>query len=98
MLAGILADQAMHPNRSHMVRFAESAIALAEAGLGVTIVDEFSARAANRSRVRLLPIDTSRRFRVHLHRGLGEGVGGVAERFETVLREAILARASEPIA
>ena len=86
MLAGILADAGFHPAWGHLVRFAESAIALAEAGMGVTIVDEFSARAADRSRVRLLEIETPRRFTVHFHRSLGQGVGGFAEEFETLLR------------
>lgn len=89
MLAGTLSDAGMHPMRSHLVRFAESAIGLAEAGLGVTIVDEFSARSADRSRVRLLSLDTTRRYDVHYHRGLGQGIGGGAERFEALLRQTL---------
>jgi DNA-binding transcriptional LysR family regulator len=89
MLGGVLSDAGIHPTRSHLVRFAESAIALAEAGLGVTIVDEFSARAADRQQLRLLPLATERRFDVHYHRGLGQGIGGGAERFEALLREAL---------
>ncbi len=86
MLAGLLSDAGFHPAWGHLVRFADSAIALAEAGMGVTIVDEFSARAADRSRLRLLEIETPRRFSVHFHRSLGQGVGGVAEDFEALLR------------
>lgn len=86
MLAGLLSDAGFHPTWGHLVRFAESAIALAEAGMGVTIVDEFSARAADRTRLRLLEIETPRRFTVHFHRSLGQGVGGVAEDFESILR------------
>lgn len=89
MLGGVLSDAGMHPSRSHLVRFAESAIALSEAGLGATIVDEFSARAANPNRVRLLELATERRFDVHYHRSLGQGLGGGAERFEALLREAL---------
>jgi DNA-binding transcriptional LysR family regulator len=87
MLGGVLSDAGMHPMRSHLVRFAESAIALAEAGIGATIVDEFSARGANAQRVRLLDLGTERCFEVHYHRALGQGVGGGAERFEALLRE-----------
>lgn len=86
MLAGLLSDAGFHPAWGHLVRFAESAIALAEAGMGVTIVDEFSARAANPERVRLLEIETFRRFAVYFHRSLGQGIGGVAEEFEALLR------------
>ncbi|MGL5448642.1 MAG: LysR family transcriptional regulator [Rhabdaerophilum sp.] len=89
MLGGVLADAGLHPVRSHLVRFAESALALAEARIGATIVDEFSARAANPELVRLLELPTERRFDVHYHRSLGPGIGGGAERFEELVRESL---------
>jgi DNA-binding transcriptional LysR family regulator len=68
MLSRVLRDHDIKPSRMHVVRFAETAIALAEAGIAVTIVDNFSAAAANSDRVAVLPIATDRRFEVFLHR------------------------------
>lgn len=52
---------------THLVRFAESAVALAEAAAGIALVDEFSAMAADRSRVSVLPVLGSVRFEVYCH-------------------------------
>ena len=93
-MAAIFQQHEIHPRRTHGVRFAESAIALAEAGLGATIVDEFSAGAALTSRVRCLPIDSAIRFPVYLHRGLASGVGTVADAFEVELRRELSSRAT----
>jgi DNA-binding transcriptional LysR family regulator len=51
MLASLLGDADLRPSRTHLVRFAETAVALVEQGIGVSIVDEFSARAADLTRV-----------------------------------------------
>ena len=56
--------------QTHTVRFAESAIGLAEAGVGVAVVDEFSAAAADLSRVRLFDVAGEVRFKVYLHRNI----------------------------
>lgn len=85
MAAGILSDHGLRPARTHLVRFAETAVALVEAGLGVCIVDEFSARAADMSRLRCLPVPTKRRYEAYLHRPLA-APGELTERFERCLK------------
>lgn len=89
MLGRVLRDRNVKPAHMHVVRFAESAIALAEAGLGATIVDRFSAAAANRERVAVLPIATERHFEVFLHRGPGDASGRQIEAFQAALAAAI---------
>jgi DNA-binding transcriptional LysR family regulator len=89
MLGRVLRDRDVKPERMHVVRFAESAIALAEAGLGATIVDRFSAAAANRDRVAVLPIATERHFEVFLHRVPGDTTGRQVEAFQAALTAAI---------
>lgn len=56
--------------RTHLVRFAESAAALAEAGLTLALVDAFSAMSVRREKVVVLPTTATRRFEVYLHRVL----------------------------
>ncbi|WP_091838742.1 LysR family transcriptional regulator [Bosea lupini] len=90
MAAGILSDHGLRPARTHLVRFAETAVALVEAGVGVCIVDEFSARAADMSRLRCLPVPTTRRYEAYLHRPLAAR-GEVTERFEQCLKDELRA-------
>jgi DNA-binding transcriptional LysR family regulator len=92
MAAGILSDHGLRPARTHMVRFAETAVALVEAGVGVCIVDEFSARAADPSRLRCLPVPTERRYEAYLHRPLA-APGELTERFERCLKGELQAEA-----
>ncbi len=95
-LAAIFEEAAIRPSRTHTVRFAESAVALAEAGLGVTVVDAFSARGAIADRVRLLPLASRTHFSVYLHRALDGGVGAVADAFEGILRDEVAALSMPP--
>ncbi len=92
-MAALFQQAGIRPARTHMVRFAESAIAMAEAGLGATIVDEFSAAGALRDKVRILPVATSLRFPVYLHRALAGGVGPVVDALEAALRTELAERA-----
>lgn len=92
MAAGILSDHGLRPARTHMVRFAETAVALVEAGVGVCIVDEFSARAADPSRLRCLPVATERRYEAYLHRPLA-APAELTERFERCLKGELQAKA-----
>lgn len=85
MAAGILSDHGLRPARTHLARFAETAVALVEAGVGLCIVDEFSARAADLSRLRCLPVPTSRRYEAYLHRPLA-APGELTGRFERCLK------------
>lgn len=91
MAAGILSDHGLRPARTHLVRFAETAVALVEAGVGVCIVDEFSARAADLSRLRCLPVPTGRRYEAYLHRPLA-APGELTERFECCLKGELQAK------
>lgn len=91
MAAGILSDHGLRPARTHMVRFAETAVALVEAGVGACIVDEFSARAADLSRLRCLPIPTGRRYEAYLHRPLAVAQRELTERFEHCLKDQLRA-------
>jgi DNA-binding transcriptional LysR family regulator len=86
MAAGILSDHGLRPARTHMVRFAETAVALVEAGIGVCIVDEFSARAADMSRLRCLPVPTSRLYEAYLHHPLA-APRELTEKFEQCLKD-----------
>ncbi len=70
-LATILGEAAVTPRRTHLVRFAETAVGLVEAGFGCTIVDQFSAETAAPARVTAIPLANAPRFRVHLHRPVG---------------------------
>lgn len=90
MVAGILSDHGLRPDRTHMVRFAETAVALVEAGVGVCIVDEFSARAADMSRLRCRPVPTTRRYEAYLHRPLAAR-GELTERFAHCLKDELRA-------
>lgn len=86
MAAGILSDHGLRPARTHLVRFAETAVALVEAGIGVCIVDEFTARAADMSRLRCLSVPTSRRYEAYLHRPLA-APRELTEPFEQCLKD-----------
>jgi DNA-binding transcriptional LysR family regulator len=60
----------VEPPRTHLVRFAETAIGLAEAGVGIAIVDEFSAMSVDTTRAVVLPLEGGELFQVYLHRNL----------------------------
>jgi DNA-binding transcriptional LysR family regulator len=71
-LAKILGDAALAPRRTHLARFAETAVGLVEAGLGCTIVDQFSAETADATRVVTLPLTGAGvRYTIHAHRPIG---------------------------
>ena len=85
----VLRDGGVVPERTHVARFAETAIALAEAGLGLAIVDRFSALAANRDAVALLPLDHPAQYEVFLHRNVERARSRLIQHFETALRAEI---------
>lgn len=74
------------PERTHVVRFAETAIGLAEAGVGIAVVDAFSALAADRSKVAVRRLDHPPLFEVYLHRQIERARSQIMQRFEAVLR------------
>ncbi len=86
-----LARGGVTPGRTHLVRFAESAAALAEAGLAIALVDPFSAMAVRQDRVVALPTDAERVFNVYVHRVLDRIQGRFMAPFEALLSEGIAA-------
>jgi DNA-binding transcriptional LysR family regulator len=70
MLNRFLSTGQVEPRRTHVVRFAETAIGLAEASVGVAMVDEFSAMSVDRTRVAVVPIANGELFEVYVHRNL----------------------------
>lgn len=91
MLDAFLAQGGAVPGRRHRVRFAESAIALAESGMAVALVDAFSGMAVRQDRVVLLPTTSTRRFDVYLHRVLDRLQGRFVAPFEAALAAGIAA-------
>lgn len=75
------------PVRTHMVRFANSAVALAEAGLGVAIVDKMTALSANDTRVVMRPLAFDGVLRAYLHRPMNRTPSRLLIAFEAAARE-----------
>jgi DNA-binding transcriptional LysR family regulator len=80
-----LAGSGAAPGRTHLVRFAESAAALAETGIAVALVDAFSAMAVRREGVAVLPTTGTRRFEVYVHCVLDRVQGRFVGPFENAL-------------
>ena len=87
------------PGRTHLVRFAESAVGLAEAGIGIALVDEFSASSADLARVVVRPVAFPPAFEIFLHVNQERPVSHFTDLFEHALsrRLAVIAEA-EPCA
>jgi DNA-binding transcriptional LysR family regulator len=75
------------PARTHVARFAETAIGLAEAGIGIAVVDAFSALAADRSRVAVRRLDHPPPYELHLHRPIERARSRLIQRLEALLRQ-----------
>jgi DNA-binding transcriptional LysR family regulator len=75
------------PTRTHVARFAETAIGLAEAGIGIAVVDAFSALAADRTRVAVRPLDHPPPYELHLHRPIERARSRLIQRLEALLRQ-----------
>jgi DNA-binding transcriptional LysR family regulator len=82
----VLKAGGVRPVRTHVARFAETAIGMAEAGIGIAIVDAFSALAADRTCVAVRRLDHPPPYEIHLHRPIERARGRLIQRFETVLR------------
>jgi DNA-binding transcriptional LysR family regulator len=74
------------PEASITARFAELAIGLTGAGLGVAIVDEFTALGAASDKVAVRELERSPRFQVYLSRGKDQSVSRLSRAFETIVR------------
>ncbi|PZN94598.1 MAG: hypothetical protein DCF30_20050 [Hyphomicrobiales bacterium] len=75
------------PTQTHVARFAETAIGLAEAGIGIAIVDVFSALAADLTRVTVRPLDHPPPYVLHLHRPIERARSRLIQRLEALLRQ-----------
>ncbi|MCQ4160336.1 LysR substrate-binding domain-containing protein [Roseomonas sp. GC11] len=91
VLNAFLAQAGVVPGRRHHVRFADSAAALAEAGLAVAVIDPFSALSARRDRLAVLPTSGERGFEVYVHRVVDRVQGRFLKTFEALLAEGIAA-------
>jgi len=85
ILNAFLAQSGASPGRIHRVRFAESAAALAEAGLAVALIDPFSAMAVRRDLLAVLPVEGARPFEVYVHRAVDRVQGRFLDAFEQKL-------------
>ncbi len=88
----LFAEIGAAPRIGVTTRFAETAIGLTEAGLGVAVVDEFTAMGAASPRTAVRPLDAAPRFHVHLNRGSGAARSRFAATFEAELLELLRAR------
>lgn len=82
---------AVAPGTRHLVRFAESAAALAEAGIAIALIDAFSAMAIRPELVAVRPTTAAARFDVYLHRVLDRLQARLLPDFEALLAEGIRA-------
>ena len=97
MLSRFLNTGSVTPRKTHVVRFAETAIGLAEAGVGIAVVDEFSAASADRSRVTVLPTTFDGIFQVYLHRNVERVQSRFMQLLAAALREELIAfRGDQP--
>ena len=64
----LFAEIGAAPRVSVTSRFAETAIGLTEAELGIAVVDEFTAMGAASPHLAVRPLDTPPRFHIHLNR------------------------------
>jgi DNA-binding transcriptional LysR family regulator len=74
------------PGRTHLVlRMAETAVGLAEAGLGIALVDEFSALSADRTKLAVRPVAFDPAFQIYLHINHERPVSQVTQAFRQAL-------------
>jgi DNA-binding transcriptional LysR family regulator len=78
---------------STYVRFAETALAFVGAGLGVTIVDEFTAMGLGRGQVSFVKLVEPGSMQVYLNRNHHSPTSIVTERFADVARQVIASKA-----
>lgn len=82
----VLRAGGIRPMRTHVTRFAETAIGFAEAGIGVAIVDAYSALSADRAKVAVRRLDHPPPYEVYLHRQVERARSRLIQRFEAALR------------
>lgn len=86
LVQALFAEIGAVPTSSTTVRFAELAIGMVAAGLGLAVVDEFTAMGAECDEVAVRPVRSETRLEVHLSRGRAQPASRFAASFETALR------------
>jgi DNA-binding transcriptional LysR family regulator len=89
LMSRFLGAGSVTPRRTHLVRFAETAVGFAEAGVGVALVDEFSALSADKDRVAIVPTSFDSFFQVHLNRHVASAQSQLMRLLEDGLRRAL---------
>ena len=89
MMSRFLAEGAVLPRQTHRVRFAQTAIGFAEEGIGIALVDEFTAMSADMTRVIARPTSSSEVFSVYLSRNLSRAQSKLMQSLEHALRNAL---------
>jgi DNA-binding transcriptional LysR family regulator len=77
------------PKFATLVRFAESACALAEQGAGIALVDEFTVSGRVFPSLRILPVKYRRPFGVYFHRLAAQPLSRGGSRFRELLRSSL---------
>jgi DNA-binding transcriptional LysR family regulator len=77
------------PKFATLVRFAESACALAEQGAGLALVDEFTVSGRVFPSLKLLPLKYRRPFGVYFHRLATQPLSRAGSRFRELLRASL---------
>ena len=81
----IFAAAGIHLSYACLVRFAESACALAEQGLGVALVDEFTVSGCSYPALTRLEVDWRAPFRIYLHHASQRPLSALGEHFSKLL-------------
>lgn len=68
------------------VRFAETACALVEQGLGLTLIDEFTCTGNTFPQLTAVPVQTRSPFRIHLHQRRDRASSALGNEFRELLR------------
>lgn len=92
LVACLFGPDVPRPPTSIGVRFAETALNLVATGLGVAVVDEFSAMGAAGLPVEVRPVRGSPRFSVHLNRAAAAGASRFVGELAAELRGRLAAR------
>ncbi len=89
MIDALFARAGVTPRIAGKVRFAQTACALAESGLGVALVDAFTVMGKAFPDLAVRPIAGGGLFHVEIHRHRHLAVSAVASRFSIALKEAM---------
>ena len=93
MVEAVFAEAGAQPRVVVVGQFAESAIGLTQAGLGISVVDEFTAMDAASESLVVVPLPPVPRFHIHLSHNRGVARSRFAVIFEAMLLDLLRARA-----